>query len=269
MAAAKAYGVSTVRIGVLHAPEGREAWWSWATMEAFDLAEEEINLRKMVERINFARRAVAEGKTPRLTVGDHCAHCPARFSCPARVAMAKRLGGEPEQVVYDLKAMLTPETAALALARWQAATKALQEVGNALHAYASESPIPLGDGRVWGPTSTERDVIDAEKAWPVLVEKYGPTIAKECVTVETSKAAIDRGMHALRESMRGAAERPKGVPPGKATIKGLNEDALKALRDAGCITKKTVKSFEAYTPALPANTTPKAELEAEEQQPAA
>lgn len=252
LAAARYHGVDSARVGILQAPEGRTPWWSWATLDAFELEVVASEMKGLSERIGYARNDYQRGKTPRLRVGEHCGNCPARYGCPARVAMAQRLAGEPEKVVLDIKALLTPETAALALARWQAATKAMQEVGSALYAFAKETPIPLGDGRVWGPVTSERDVIDAEKAWPVLEEKYGTTIARAAMTLETSKAGVDRAMHVLRESARGAAERPLGIGPGKITIKGLNEEALKALRAVdGCVTKKTVTEYEEHAIALP------------------
>jgi len=246
LAAAQWFGVEYARVGILHAPDGRTPWWSWATLDAFELEVVAGEMKALAERIGYARNDYQRGKTPRLRVGEHCGFCPARYGCPARVAMAQRLAGEPEKVVLDLKAMLTPESAALALARWQAATKAMQEVGAALHAYAAETPIPLGDGRVWGPRASEREVIDAEKAWPVLVAKYGPDVARKAMTLDTSKAGVGRAMQALRESLRGAEHRPPGVSPGKVTIKGLNEEALTALRAAGCMERKTTKTFEAY-----------------------
>jgi hypothetical protein len=246
LAAARYHRVESARVGILHAPEGRTPWWTWANLDAFDLEEIAGEMKSLADRIGYARNDYQRGKTPRLRVGEHCGFCPARFACPARVAMAQRLAGEPEKVVLDLKAMLTPESAAMALGRWQAATKALAEVGAALHAYASESPIPLGDGRVWGPRASEREVIDAGKAWPVLAEKFGAEVARKAMSLDTSKAGVNRAMQALRESLRGAEVRPPGVPPGKVTIRALNEEALKALREAGCIARKTSKTFEAY-----------------------
>lgn len=252
LAAARTHGVDNARVGILHAAPGQAVWWSWASFDAFDLEEIAVELHSLSQRIGYARNDVERGKTPRLTVGEHCNNCPARHGCPARVAMAKRLAGEPEKVVLDLKAMLTPESAAIALTRWRAAKKALEEVGGALYAYASENPIPLGDGRVWGPVTSEREVIDAEKAWAVLEAKYGYRIARAAMTLETSKAGVDRAMHELRESARGAAERPMGIGPGKITIKGLNQDALDALRAVeGCVTKKTVTEYEEHAVALP------------------
>lgn len=250
LAAARYHGVDSARAGILHAPEGRTPWWSWATLDAFELELVASEMTTLADRIGSSRRDVAAGATPRLTVGEHCNHCPARHGCPARVAMAQRLAGEPEKVVLDLKAMLTPDSAALALARWKAAKKALEEVGAALYAYAAESPIPLGDGRVWGPVTSEREVIDAEAAWLVLSETFGVDVARKAMTLETSKAGVDRAMKALRESLRGATTRPAGVPEGKITIKALNETALAALRAAGAVTTKTTTQYEEHTAAL-------------------
>jgi hypothetical protein len=239
LAAARWHGVESARVGILHAPDGRTPWWSWATLDAFELEAIAVELRTLAERIGYARNDVAKGKTPRLTVGEHCTFCPARFGCPARVAMAQRLAGEPEKVVMDLKAMLTPESASLALARWQAATKALQEVGAALHAYASESPIPLGDGRVWGPVVSEREVIDADRAWPVLVAKYGANTAREAMSLDTSKAGLERMARALR-----------GNAVFKTTLRALTTEALDALRAAGAVTTKKQTKFEEHQAVL-------------------
>ena len=240
LAAARWHGVETARVGILHAPDGRAPWWSWATVDAFELETIALELRTLAERIGYARNDVEKGRTPRLTVGEHCTYCPARHGCPARVAMAQRLAGEPEKVVLDLKAMLTPESAALALARWQAATKALAEVGAALHAYASESPIALGDGRVWGPVTSEREVIDADKAWPVLVAKYGANTAREAMSLDTSKAGLERMARVVRETSSGKAP----------TLKALTTEALEALRAAGAVTTKKQTRFEEHAIAL-------------------
>ncbi len=249
LTAARHYGVDNAKLGLLLAPEGRTPRWQWSHLDAFGLEEVALDLNRLAERIGWARRDVAQGKTPRLVVGEHCGNCKARHGCPARVAMAKRLGGEPEEVVMDLKMMLTPQSAAIALARWKAASKALVEVGAALHAYAKEQPIPLGGGLVWGPQQKEREVIDAEKAWFILEEEFGSKVAKAAMTLETSKAGVDRAMHEMREQLRGwpvEKPRPPGVPAGKVTLKALNEKTLETLRKKGAVTTKTITEYDEY-----------------------
>lgn len=232
LAAARYAGADRARVGILHAPEGR-TWWEWADLDAFALEEVAVELRRLADRISYARRDVAAGRMPRLTVGEHCKWCRARHGCPARVAMAQRLAGEPETVVRDLKALLTPETAALALARWSAAKDALKEVGAALYAYAKESPIPLGNGRVWGPVESKRAVIDAAKAWPVLVSLWGPDAARAAMTLETSKAGVGRGV---------AAAGGEGAKAARLRA------AMEALEAVGAVGTKTVTEYEAHEP---------------------
>lgn len=249
LTAARHFGVDNAKLGLLLAPEGRTPRWQWSHLDAFGLEEVALDLNRLAERIGWARRDVAQGKTPRLVVGEHCGNCKARHGCPARVAMAKRLGGEPEEVVMDLKMMLTPQSAAIALARWKAASKALVEVGAALYAYAKEQPIPLGGGLVWGPQQKEREVIDAEKAWFILEEEFGGKVAKAAMTLETSKAGVDRAMHEMREQLRGwpvEKPRPPGVPAGKVTLKALNEKTLETLRKKGAVTTKTITEYDEH-----------------------
>lgn len=234
LAATRSMGFDRARIGILHAT-GERTWWEWAELDAFELELVAVQLRKLAERIGWARRDVEAGKTPRVTVGDHCKWCQARHGCPARVAMAQRLAGEPEAVVRDLKAMLTPETARLALDRWRAATAALKEVGAALYAYAKESPIPLGDGRVWGPVESQRTVIDAAKAWPVLVELWGPEAARAAMTLETSKTGVGRGVQAALDSGRLTGSKAKAT-----------QAALAALDAAGAFESTTRTEYEEH-----------------------
>lgn len=238
LAAARWHAIDEVKVMILHAPEGRLPWWEQATFDAFDLEEIALELRGIATRVLDARTDVDGGKTPRVTVGEHCTYCPARHGCPARVAMAKRLAGEPEAVVADLKAMLTPETAALALARWKAARKAIEEVGEALYAYAKESPIPLGNGRAWGPQTSETESIDANKAWPILRDAFGPEGARAAMTLKTSKAGVERLAKAMRDTVV--------VDGKKQTIKSIVEKTMQALRDGGCVETKTKTEYGEY-----------------------
>ena len=240
LAACRVHGLDRARVGLLHAPEGRAPWWEWADIDAFELEVIAAELRRLVERIEWARRDVAKGKTPRVVVGEHCTWCPARFSCPARSGMAVAMATAPGDFAASLKTGLADDgIASMALARWQAARKVLDEVGSALYARAKERPIPLDDGRAWGPVVSEREVIDAEAAWPVLAGLLGNDGARAAMTLETSRAGVERGVRAAKEA--GAL---------KGTIKAGVGQALDALRAGGAVTKKTVEKYEAHTAGL-------------------
>lgn len=236
LAACRAHGVSSARIGILHAPEGRTAWWTWADVDAFELEVIASDLRRLAERIGYSRRDVAQGRTPYLVLGEHCAYCPARHSCPARTAMARALASET--LAEDWKRGLDDDSVAAAtLARWKAAQKVLAEVGAALHARAKDRPIALGNGEVWGPRTTTREVIDAEKAWLPLASLLGDEGAKAAMSLDTSRAGIERGVKAAK-----LAGRVSG------SIKAAVAQALDAVRAAGAVETKERIEFEAHTP---------------------
>lgn len=236
-AAARTGGVDRARVGILHAT-GERTWWEWAELDAFELEEVAMELRKLVSSIGQARSDIQAGRMPRLTVGEHCSWCQARHGCPARVAMAKRLAGESEAIVRDLRALLSPETAAMAWRRWKAASDALKEVGSALYAYARETPIHVAPGRVWGPRKLERQTIDAALAWPVLMELWGADGARAAMKLTTSKAGLSRALEAV------------SAPGTKA---GRLREVMKLLDSVGAVGSTTHVEYEEYDIAPDAN----------------
>lgn len=240
LAACRAHGLEAARVGILHAPEGRAPWWQWADLDAFELEVVAEDLRALHRRLEAGAKAVEAGEAPRLTLGEHCNWCPARYSCPARTAMARAMGQAPDDFAAALKASLEDDaTAGDVLARWRAAKKIVEEVGAALHARAAERPIFVEAGQVWGPRESTREVIDGEAAWPVLVGLLGVEGARQAMTLATSRAGVERGVkHAKAE----------GVMSG--TIKAGVAQALDALRAAGAVAQKSRTEYEVY-PATP------------------
>lgn len=242
LAACRTHNAEKARVGILHAPEGRQPWMEWATVDAFELQVIATQLRDLAQKIEWARNAADKNKLPWLTAGEHCTYCPARFTCPTRVAMARAMATAPDEYGMSLKHSLDDDAiAGAALARWRAAKKILDEVGSALYARAKERPIPLADGRAWGPKAKETEEIDAEKAWTVLAKEYGPEAARVAMSLDTSKAGVERMVRHLRTTAGLAG-----------TLKELHTEALRKLRDAGCVTTKRSEKYEEFTPALPA-----------------
>lgn len=228
-AAASWYGVTTARVGILAAGDGRTPWVTWAELGPLDLLAIPVRLQRLVAAIEAART------TPRYAVGRWCGTCPARRSCPTQTWALRRLAADPKSVAEDLAtALVTPDTAAVGLQRFRAIKSAMNEVERQLHAYVKENgPIPVGDGKVWGPRESQRSIIDPEKAWPVLVEAFGVDGAREAMTLKTSKTAI---------SAVASARAPRGQKSEAA--KAL----LAQLDAAGAVTTKTVTEFEEYVP---------------------
>lgn len=221
---------------ILHAPrDGRRPWWEWGpTYDALDLVEVGDVFKSMAARIDYARRDVAAGRTPRLTTGKHCEHCPARLRCPAQVELVSRWAGKPVEAKRELEQLMDVETAGLAWARVEAVEAAVKEAKRQLCAFASVQPFPLADGRIVGKHRVRgRDDVDAEAAWKWLVERYGVAVAKEAMTLKASKSSI-----------RGAIGSTATRGQKRATV----DAALAEMEAAGIVSEKWTEDVSPYDP---------------------
>lgn len=212
LAVAAWHGAEVVQTAILHAPrDGSRPWWEWGPLyEPFaHLLPLRDELAAAVGRMYEAERDVSEGRTPRLTHGPHCAQCPARRSCPAQTHLVHAWAGRPEEARRDLHALLDVETAGLAWARIQAAKAVISEAERQVYAFASTQPVPLPGGLMLGRHRRRgRDVADAEKAWPLLVERWGVETAREAMRLSTSRTALRKAAeaHAKRGAKREAGD---------------------------------------------------------------
>lgn len=220
LASCRAHGLSAARVGILHCPDGQQARWSWADLDAFDLESVADELRELASRIEAASVEVSAGRPPRLAVGDGCRWCPARVYCPAQSAMARRIAGDPESLVADLRSALSEQQAALVWHRVKALKALLVDVEQALYAMARESPIELADGRWLGPKETRREVLDGRVVHAVVERLHGRTVADAAVELEATKAGLKRALAAVREV-------------GGAKLSHLEAEVLREVREAG------------------------------------
>jgi hypothetical protein len=188
---------------------------------------------------DFAAALKRPDAAERVRVGEHCRYCPSLAYCPAQTAMVRRMAVEPEKVGADIRALLTPETAGRAYERLRAVKAVLREVESALHAYASQTPIPLSDGSVWGPVTTDREELDAKVAYRVLSELHDPGVAHGACDLETSKAGVKRALREVAELRKAAGE--------KVTLAGLEREALEAIREAGGVRLKSRTEFKEHS----------------------
>jgi len=233
---ARVEGLSEVRGRLIHFRPDGSHWQESAAHDAFALDAFEQELRSTIRRVREAEALVARGETPSVSRGDWCRYCPAAASCPAVVSLIRAVALEPAKTADEIRAALTPATARAAYLRLQEIKAALNPVSSALYLYASEFPIDLGDGRVYGPVETRRETIDARKARAVLAEKYGPEVAEAACDFTTSKTAIARALKDVAKAAKASGQ--------KVTQKALNEETLAALAEAGAVeatTKRAVR----------------------------
>jgi len=172
--------------GVLALHYTEDGWTDVAEFDAFDLAAWEAELRQMAGEISPDAPPV---------VGSHCKGCPAFRRCSAQTAMIRQLATGSNTIASDIQSMLAPETARLAYERLQTVKAALAHVERAIHAYAEEEPIALGEGRYYGPAPGPERIVNHEEVYQ-LVKQVSPdgAITDQLNTADwkTSKERIQK-----------------------------------------------------------------------------
>lgn len=197
-------------------------------LDSFALDEFEAELREVIiPRVREAEAVVAAGQTPDVRRGPWCRYCPAGASCPSVTALIRAVALEPAKTAEEIRAALTPATARAAYLRLQEVKEALAPVAQALHLYADEFPIDLGDGYVYGARETRREKVDGRKARDVLARTFSPEVALDACDFTTSKTAIGKAIGPVAKAAKAAGQ--------KVTKKALVESALAEIAKAGGI----------------------------------
>jgi len=202
-------------------PEGR--WDIGAAIEGPELDSIGATMVEILNDIDGAAYGYEQGIGPRAVTGPHCEHCPARPGCPAHVAEVRALlahGGA-------MTSALTAAEAAHIAGLLPSARKVVKMAEDAVKAYAVEhGPIPLTDGRIFGPQHGHRTGYKTRTAYEALAAEIGDEAADEAF--KTSKGAIYDAVGAAHEAQ--GIKRKKGA----AVAKVLNEIAEKG----GTVTKE-------------------------------
>jgi PD-(D/E)XK nuclease superfamily protein len=232
--AASYYGKATAHVQLVHLPEGGRPFVDTAVLDALDLDAAEDELARTVAAVEEARAAYRErGVMPDATLGDHCRHCPAWASCPARGALIRSAVAAPETVAKELSTPLTPEMVALAYVKIRAVRAALGHYEAAINAYASQVPVPLGGGLVLGLVESEREELDGAAVRRLVAERFGQEAADEAVEWSASKKA-------LKDALR--AHAPRGQ------LAALERQVLEELRAAGAVTRRATSAVREHRP---------------------
>lgn len=234
---ARAWGYDECDVSISYRATWRKP--TYATLNALDLAQHGDRLRKLRSDIQAATQQ------PQLFLNDgaHCKYCPAFLSgCARQEALARRVqSGALARQAEEMIPLTDDAEANLALDLLERVKMFQQRLSAAVHARASERPIPRPDGTVWGPRETEGNrSIDGDAAYEVIREKYGQAVADKAVTREATQKGIE------------AALKQAGV---KSATKA-KDSIVKQLEDAGKVTRKKKTVWEAYRPLLKTGTEP-------------
>lgn len=235
---ARAWGYDECEVAIVYRATWRRP--SHATLNALDLAAHGDRLRKLRSDIIKAR------ETPQLFISDgkHCRYCPSFLSGCTRIeALQRRVqSGALVRQTEQLMPFANDDDAAQAFDLYERLKMLTARVGAALHARASQAPIPRPNGKVWGPREKEgARKIDGDAAYAALKEKYGQAVADAAVT----KAATQKGIEAaLKQAGVKSATRAK-------------DSLVKQLEESGAVKRKPSVKFEEYEPELGAGNEPK------------
>lgn len=236
LAAARAFKRERAFVALIRTGEDGVPRWSSAELSMIDLDATAEVLRRTQERIAEARvqyenRHAGIANIPLETnQGDHCNHCPAFASCPAKMNLVREVAlatGEPGSAIP----VITKLNAPAVLERVEAMEKVVEYVRGVLRQYASSQPIHLPGGYVYGVKVQHKDALDPKIAATVLALRFDALLPDEAIETEPKLTKTGLGK-ALRKYMQ-------RVPGLKITA--LQKAALDALREGGGVTIK--KSF--------------------------
>jgi hypothetical protein len=232
VAASRTYGVHRVRAAIIRVREDGTPEYEATVFTAFDLDLAAAELRDLVQTTTKLNAAVVSGRAPDVNMGAHCRWCPAAPACPAINALAQRLAREPEKVAEEIAADLTPEKAGKAWVQLKLVEEVTRRVREGLYAFARQTPIHLGDGRVLGEVETRRRVLDGRVTFDCIELLHGHVVADEAVGIEASQASIERALRSVaKETGTALAALKRSVMAAVDKSGGINVRVSRAVRE--------------------------------------
>lgn len=226
LAVHKAHGAPKVRV-VLAFPGAGGVATDEHTLDAYDLAAWEGELAALVQSIPTSKPNPSK---------KACQYCPAKAACPAMTeALAVAVPSRRLPVVMNARDITSPDHAREQYMTLRAAKSAIDQAWGALRAYADEhGPIDLGDGRAYGPKTSQRESVDlsTRAAVDVLRRELGPAW-EMAVELKTTKGAIE-------DAAREAAKQSGG------TITAVKQRTLDALREVGAVSVNKSTTYDEF-----------------------
>jgi hypothetical protein len=219
--AARAYGADSAVVELILLREDGTSKPMTARLDIFDLDIVAKELRELAERLKCAQGDYAQGKQPTMKTGEHCRYCRSRVFCPAQTALVREMVAP---VPYTMPA-ITTENAPHLWATYRQMEWIVEQVRDALCAYARTSPFQLPSGLTVGEVKTVRESVDGPVAHRVLADMYGPEVAAAACEVTSSKKAVE-------EAIRGVA-----AANGEKLV-DIKRRTFSAISEAGGITRK-------------------------------
>jgi len=223
-------GLDSARVALVFESDDSGPSADPAVLDSMDLAAFASELRRIVDRLQAARRDVEAGRIPPLTEGAHCTFCPAFSLCPAKLALARALA-RPDDLEAALQALAPDQMPSLWKAK-ERAKEVIRRIEDFVNGYARENGIDLGGGKVVREVERSVREIDGSKADRILGEHFGHEVARAIVEKAVTQAQMKRILS-----------------------KGEFLAAMQLLDDAGAIRVKTSRTVREVAARLPGHAT--------------
>lgn len=238
---ARTYGKDRAIINIVRILDDGTVWYDGFEMDQLDLDCHEVDLSELMAKREEVIAAAPEDR-PKLHEGEHCRYCPALPHCPAKMALLKTTFADGDPLAQEVTE-LTPERAARAWAKIEAAEKLLERLKAIVKEYGRQTPFPTSDGYVVGEVADSKETIVADRAKAALARHFGEQLGavvygnsaetKTTVTKAALKASLNRFVLPT-------------LPKERAKITRVERDMLEALRKAGAVSVATYKHVKEH-----------------------
>lgn len=225
---ARHFGIDEVTVCIFYELGGVDV----ATVSTLDLDAHAEQLKSLA--VTVARAAVDPSAF--LNTGPHCRWCDAFLSCPKQHALTLDVSDADNVMAIERRIPFeSDEEAARGFDLLSRVKMLSARLSAALAARATERPIPLPDGRVYGPVvKNGNERLDGDVVWRVLRDLHGQGIADAAVERKATKTR-------LKEALRFAG--------GK--VAQLEREVLERVRAEGGSERETRTVLEVHDrPAL-------------------
>lgn len=235
LCAMRVYGKEKAVIEHIICREGRPPYRDHAETDLFELeAEFEPLVRNAWVKYQEAVSLRQEERAPNVNEGDHCTYCPARYGCPAKTALATRIGTGKELTEWKALQPISRKNAADAWVKCEMLMSYIKSnVMPALHAMIREEALELADGtfvaEVERPGNEKLDPqLVYEETLKALGEKAANMATPRTATKSNLKrAAKDSGVkgytRVVDEIVDKVRERGGATKPMRTSIKRVKE----------------------------------------------
>lgn len=233
------YDVSEVEVSIIDIRDPANPRPRTDVVDTFELEMFRSQMERMHEDVAVVRQQHHKGLRLPVVEGEHCRYCPAMMSCPAKQALMVQAGDGSldNEVNIAWAGGLTPASAPVAYRQYQAVQMLATRMRQILYAYASEHPIDLGNGKVFGKrTKMGNESIDGNVAWHVLKEAYGVEVAEAACGFTMSKTSK------TGKSLRGALR----MVCGRGELSKAEERVLEAIRERGGASRKETSTVDEH-----------------------